>query len=933
MNTRLFYYGFVFLIFIFMSTPVQADVYQTEEKPIPPEKQLVAVPPADSAFNDWVRVPYVETAEPILPTEEEKKLGCILFSRPLVDPIYPETIPLPEERITKVDGFGAWDQFVSLNFAIYPLVPLKNINVRVGDLRCGNSNIPASEIQVRLVTYRDITYPTYNSKGSWRRLPEYLQPVTTCDAPAKEPQRYCLTVRVPKDLPEGSYTGKILVSHDDYSKAIVLPLSFQVLPFKPLRDPNKAYSAYYLLPYWLEIVRTQKKHDMAWAESVLERELKTMVDYGLTRFPNLAMNSDFVDGKLEFVMEFGEIDKYVELMRKNGMSGPMIILGGRLDKLYELTTKKKMKNHVIIDEMPPAVFFTELDRMLRNLEKKVKNKNYPEIFFGPLDEIADRELSIKFGCRVYEAFHKHGFKTYTTMEPEHSCYPKLDPYIDAFASQAFNPSYEEVQKRHKKYYFCYPNHNSCECKDPVVMCKGGRMTYGFGFWRSGFDLLVPWSWRQQSQLHFYRSGWHGGCNINHPETGDPIMTTAWENFREGANDLKYLYTLEDMIVKRENSTDPEVQKLVQQGKDLLQSIWDSIIVQSKYMDRDLFPSDAFDSLRYSMGLLICKLNRFAATNDRIAPSVIVDTNSGHRCSKSNQLRDLFYKEKAVSNIIVRPVATPKDPLLGWIKSETESSLAVVPGRDKDQKMLKVRFNVDLLKDGTGNPTGNYLAGWPAMVYDFKKRPISQTVCDFLRVKYKVESNRPKKEEAPDSPLDINICFGDEAKTRIVVPCPENPQEGRWIEIFIPLAIPVYKGVSYDPMSLHYIRAGISENRYRHGDKIEFTFSNIEIITMKRPIFGSIDLSPCIRAKLGRIRFSVKLFGPVEDKTQVKASLLDKEGKSIQSTLSAVFGNKEAVGQLNFDPATTEGKYSVRFEIINPQGNPIGNKTLETDILR
>ncbi|MDO5566204.1 MAG: hypothetical protein Q4G59_06065, partial [Planctomycetia bacterium] len=205
-------------------------------KPPQPKEVRRVVPPVDKGFDDWKRVPYIETAAEPVPTTAEKKVGFILFSRPLIDAIYPETRPRADERVNVIRGFGAWEQYETLNFALYPLADLKGINVQVGNLSCGKNSIPADQIEIRLVTYRDNTYPRYSSRGAYRTLPEYLQNVTTSDAVKSQPQRFCVTIKTPKGTPAGLYQGDLMISHAGFDQAVALQVAYEVFPFELKRD-------------------------------------------------------------------------------------------------------------------------------------------------------------------------------------------------------------------------------------------------------------------------------------------------------------------------------------------------------------------------------------------------------------------------------------------------------------------------------------------------------------------------------------------------------------------------------------------------------------------------------------------------------------------------------------------------------------------------
>lgn len=914
-----------FVCSMFFVLPVYSSDFQTVPKPLIKGLPRKVVPPADSAFDDWVCIPYRETVSEIQPTAEEVKLGFILFSRPLVDAVYPETIPRPEERIRDLVGFGAWDQFQTLNFAIYPLKDLKDINVSTTDLVCGEAKIPSDVVDVRLITYRDITYPMYSSKGAWRRLPEYLQRVSSSDAPQKEPQRFCITIKVPREIPEGIYQGKILVSHLGFDRAVVLPIRFEVLPFLPKRDPNKHFSAYYRLPEKHELVQN-KIHDSAWADDVLKREFKTMVDYGFDRAPVLSIGYTEKDGPPRLI--FPDLEKYTALMKENGMEPPLLITGGGISWLCEKMEKIKIGNHLVLDRLPSDAFYRKVEELARNFKKEMDKNKYPQMVFGPLDEISSDPKSIEYGCGVYKAFKNAGLTTYTTMEMDNPGIEKIDPYIDIFGSQAFLPTYEEIQKGHKSNYWCYPNHNSYERKDPVIMCKGGRMTYGFGYWKSGFDLLVPWIWRSSSSKHFFREKGSGGSNILHPETGEVILTTAWENFREGINDLNYIYTLEDAIVKRSDSTNPDVQKEILKGRSLLQEIWNSIQVQKKYLNTDLWPSDEFDGRRYEIGKAILALLKYPESNQKIAPSVIVDTKDTGSVQK-NHFEEIWRRELKQKNVHSYSLENAGEKNGGWIPTESEASL----DQKGENESLRLILNVDRLKDGTGNQSGHYPSGWPGMIFSFKKNKLFLQNFDLVRICFRLQSNRnPKKEEMVPSSLSWLIRTKTKDTSCSVI-LPDQMVEGKQYEMITPFTSQAYDGINSNLGQLDHIRVCIAESQYQHGDKLIFTFDKMEFLSLNTPIIFGLDLPVSLYSGYGRIRFNASFMGSIDPKTQFRAEVFSSDGKSMGSFVQSLDqGEKKIAGQINLSRDIPSGKYRVKFDLIDANGKIMSTSERECRLL-
>ena len=74
-----------------------------------------------------------------------------------------------------------------------------------------------------------------------------------------------------------------------------------------------------------------------------------------------------------------------------------------------------------------------------------------------------------------------------------------------------------------------------------------------------------------------------GCGQRMDDDGQVIPAVYWACFREGYDDARYLYTLQQAIVQRQDSTDPGCQAAVRRGRQVLQETWEAIRVQPKYL--------------------------------------------------------------------------------------------------------------------------------------------------------------------------------------------------------------------------------------------------------------------------------------------------------------------------------------------------------------
>ena len=273
--------------------------------------------------------------------------------------------------------------------------------------------------------------------------------------------------------------------------------------------------------------------------------------------------------------------------------------------------------------MPPPEFYERITAAFQAFESERKTKGWPEFICCPIDEVAAARK--EFGAKVYAAVKAAGIRTYATKDPTGADAAVYRPYIDIWCSQPYSVPYEKIIGQNRYEYWCYPNHNAGEIKDRLVMCKGGRMTYGFGFWRSGYTTLIPWNWNWTpgADQFDYLRGSQSGCGQRIDEDGEVIPAVYWECFREGVDDARYIYTLQQAIFQREGSPDAQCRRVVADARKLLQDTWDAIHVQQKYLADGMWPSEEFNTRRWLLAQATGELLRYPAVRTGSAPSVLV----------------------------------------------------------------------------------------------------------------------------------------------------------------------------------------------------------------------------------------------------------------------------------------------------------------------
>lgn len=817
-----------------LSLPLAAEFI-----PLPVQKEKV---PADVREN-----PYVEKAFLLTPDKQETSRQFVLFSRPLTDPIWAETRPQAYERVGELTGWGARKQFVSLNFALYPLSELKDLSIEIES----NSVKP----EVRVVRYWKIIYPFYHSFSSnpkdkqYRRMPEFLAACNgMASVTANEPQRFVLTFELPADGTE-KLEGNVVIKHAGMKEAVRLPYSVKILPFELKRDPKKHYFAY----HWSLIgekddffVRNRGNKKLVYEKLV--EEYKRMREYGFTRPPHMRLTFS----KDRFYIP--DYDIHIPALKEAGfdINQGILLTGASVHYFFKKHTGKDLGKHSdnVVDNLPEAIF-TDIEDALDKFLAHAKENDYPPFFYNPIDEPdPNARMLVK---RVYEIFKKRGLTTMLTSPPE--SYKQISDVIDIYNYGKFYVPYKAVIADKDKEYWCYPNDNAYQIKDPNVMCHGGRMTYGLGFWKSGFTSILPYLWREGRPNRIC----YAGGNLTW-EDGTLLMTMYWECFRQGEDDLRYIYTLQDDIVKREGSKVPGAQKILADAKALLQRIWNATCPQGAYLRENLLPHAELNAYRALVANEIMKVRQIPECNSNAAPSVIVDPDGKW----------------------VNPGVMPQSdnvmtlPLTKWRSLDKEGTISNQQGNSLTYT-VKVDHNA-----GSGSHS-KYPVGWPRLYTDFGMgRPgVDLSKYNHLEFDLTVSSDRDVESDYrwPIAMELRNYDWNTSGNFRISHVLEPDVKH----RMIIPL-----NGILPQPKrgfrNAAHMQFYINEANYPHGATLKMKFENIRFVGYKSPTVNKVSIPAVVELPCNGFSIPVELVGYKGKACTFTGELRDADGK-IADTVS------------------------------------------------
>jgi hypothetical protein len=249
--------------------------------------------------------------------------------------------------------------------------------------------------------------------------------------------------------------------------------------------------------------------------------------------------------------------------------------------------------------------------MVKAIETERKERGWPEFLYYPYDEPGRDSIAIKYMVILLKACKAAGVRTYITANPTSKPFQAFKPYVDVWCCQPYNPGRDSVladMKANKNEYWCYPNHVAGENDHTPV--TGARMTYGYGLWRSGFVALIPWIYSASTgdQFNYLDGRVMDFFNRSEPD-GRPIPCALWEGYREGYDDYRYIYTLEQTIAEAKKNTNASVQQMANSAELVLQNVWNAIKVQKKYKVEGLWAPAEFDLHRWQIAQQIMDLQK------------------------------------------------------------------------------------------------------------------------------------------------------------------------------------------------------------------------------------------------------------------------------------------------------------------------------------
>ena len=569
------------------------------------EREIYFLPP--DVATEWKETKHEEPRPMPKFSPQDRERGYALFARHWSEVIYPNTAPHASELNPRLAAFASLGEYEPVTVTVRPLADLSEATLTAGDLRCGEAVIPAENIDVRWVRYM-LVRPNYSLFFSYHIAPDVLEHRESSDLEVGENLRFWVTTHVPDDAKPGVYEGKLTFSAAGRASAEI-PFKLRVLPIRLQKNPEHVYGMYYRDPL-SNVNEGNSAEANAYFERKAESERRDMVEHGMTSHisgvSGLTRDDDGV-----WTMDGAETDRRIALSRKYGLADQPLVVSIPVTWWYtKLVDKQGTGSHLrLVRDDVPQSFYDEVTRMVEAVQKEREQYDWPEFLYYPVDEPSTNPASVKFMVGVMKAIKRvPDVRTYVTADPSHEQFEPMWPYVDVWCCQPFVFGYEKIQRLSREKgieFWCYPNHISGENDHTPI--RGARMTWGYGFWKSGFKTLIPWIYQASrgDPWNYLDGSTMDFFNRSTPE-GEPVPVAMWEAYREGIDDGRYLYTLQQ-LVEAAKQAGGERARLAQQAEADIRYLWDAIDVQEKYKYDDLWSGPDFDAYRWLLASWILRL--------------------------------------------------------------------------------------------------------------------------------------------------------------------------------------------------------------------------------------------------------------------------------------------------------------------------------------
>jgi hypothetical protein len=454
----------------------------------------------------------------------------------------------------------------------------------------------------------------------------------------------------------------------------------------------------------------------------------------------------------------------------------------------------------------------------------------------------------------------------------------------------------------------YPNYTICG--KGVNQQKSARCVYGYTFWKSGYTLLNPWTWRAsyQNKGINYCTESFGGTRLG-PD-GKLLLTPNWECVSAGINDGKYIYTLSKTLLEHENNKDAECRKICTEAKSLLTQIWAKTNITYRPYYNDIWLSGNFSYYRWEMADKIIMLSKFAKQKAR---------RSGFELKCEIDKLSKKYSENTDNDKNLDVLYVGGNDFSGWKANRHSTEVAIKHEKlSGGKEAISITFAVDM-KNKNRYPSVNALLG-----------DIDLTKYDKLIMNVKVTSNRPELMQGQARLHTFILASKNKWPANKIYEKDDigMVREGIWRKYVIPIKSIILKRPDL-AKNAGKVCFTFFEDFYKNGEALTYQFKDIKFVKSKDIAIGEIMASDGLLLPKNALQLGVQIAGFDKDKAK-DCKLKIKLVQNVKTISEQILYNVKQVNSTNLGLAGLKpGNAELKVELLDKNSKV---KTMKTKLL-
>ncbi|MDD5482537.1 MAG: hypothetical protein PHP98_02625 [Kiritimatiellae bacterium] len=358
-----------------------------------------------------------------------------------------------------------------------------------------------------------------------------LQPV---NIPAGRNQQFWITVKAPEDAKPGVYEGKISLSTPGKELRPV-SLKLRVLPFK-LSKPYYTFS----IDYHGTLSEVGTISSRFKSRQQFKKDLENMVAHGLDNCQHYGVKKEMLGETLEIRRAAGMDNKTLYLKHTIPVGNP--------------TETEKLE---------------AIKKNVRDIIEFVRPYGVKTVYFYGMCEVQGDKL--KSQRLVWEAVRTAGGKIFVAGGGDNV---KMMADIQDLHVRAGALSAKEAAEWHSYGHkiFSYAN-PQCGVENPEIY----RRNFGLLLWKNDYDGAAD-----NAYQHSFGFTWNDfdhpqyrSHSMTYPAMDGPVNTIQYEGYREAADDVRYVTTLQEMIAPAEKSGSAGAKESARAANEYLKKLKES----------------------------------------------------------------------------------------------------------------------------------------------------------------------------------------------------------------------------------------------------------------------------------------------------------------------------------------------------------------------